>query len=79
MNFLFIGKLVKICFLHCNADIYDRFAEAFTKAVLTLQVGNGLEQGVTQVTTTSDLRTQWPKFHWILNDTSFRYNCTSLH
>ncbi|CAM6123936.1 unnamed protein product [Calypogeia fissa] len=29
-------------------DIYDKFAEAFTKAVLTLQVGNGLDKGVTQ-------------------------------
>lgn len=31
------------------AGIYDKFAEAFTKAVSELHVGNGLEQGVTQV------------------------------
>lgn len=29
--------------------IYDRFAQAFAKAVSELRVGNGLEEGITQV------------------------------
>lgn len=32
-----------------HTGIYDEFAAAFTKAVQGLQVGNGLDAGVTQV------------------------------
>lgn len=44
--------ITSIWFWGVGAGIYDKFAEAFTKAVSELHVGNGLEKGVTQVCTT---------------------------
>lgn len=45
-----------LLYLYCddgleNTGIYEKFAHAFVKAVSQLQVGNGLENGVTQVGT----------------------------
>jgi acyl-CoA reductase-like NAD-dependent aldehyde dehydrogenase len=42
-----------LLYLYCddgleNTGIYEKFAHAFVKAVSQLQVGNGLENGVTQ-------------------------------
>lgn len=41
-------------FLYLMTGIYDKFSEAFTKAVQKLRVGHGLDPGVTQVRTNAN-------------------------